>query len=182
MGNARAGAVSGLERGFTELHEVYTLGSGAEVFRRALPKHLAAIGARRSFLYLHFREPHFPYDPPPPFDTRFGPAGPLPPQARRDPAWYTELNAGARRASPEELQDLRRLYDANLAYADHEVGAVRKALETEASGAHGGIVTADTGRPLGEPGGVGHNHICTREHRRPLSPLPGRGGAGGCGG
>ena len=32
---------------------------------------------RRFFAYLHFREPHFPYDPPPPFDTRFGPDGPI---------------------------------------------------------------------------------------------------------
>jgi len=159
VANARAGAVSGLERGFTELHEVYTLGSGADAFRRALPKHLAAIGSRRSFLYLHFREPHFPYDPPPPFDTRFGPAGPLPPAARRDPAWYTELNAGARRATPEELQDLRRLYDANLAYADHEVGALRRTLEAEGLWDRTVvIVTADHGEALGEHGGVGHNH------------------------
>ena len=33
---------------------------------------------RRFFAYVHFREPHFPYDPPAPFDTRFGPDGPIP--------------------------------------------------------------------------------------------------------
>ena len=39
---------------------------------------------RRFFAYVHFREPHFPYDPEPPFDTRFGPDGPIPKAARRE--------------------------------------------------------------------------------------------------
>ena len=39
---------------------------------------------RRFFAYVHFREPHFPYDPEPPFDTRFGPDGPIPKAVRRD--------------------------------------------------------------------------------------------------
>jgi arylsulfatase len=159
IANARAGAVSGLERGFTELHEVYTLSPGAEAFRRALPPRLEEIKSRRSFVYVHFREPHFPYDPPPPFATRFGPEGPLPPSARRDPSWYTELNDGARRATPAEYQHLRRLYDGNLAYADQEVGILRKTLEAEGLWERTVvIVTADHGEALGEHALVGHNH------------------------
>jgi arylsulfatase A-like enzyme len=52
-------------------------GSGADAFQ-AVPAWLHDNKDRRFFAYLHFREPHFPYDPEPPFDTRFGPEGPSP--------------------------------------------------------------------------------------------------------
>jgi arylsulfatase A-like enzyme len=118
---------------------------------------LEAHRAGRLFLYLHLREPHFPYDPPPPFRGRFGVPEHLPPEAALDPDWIPSLN---RRGgpSPDEAADLARLYDANLAYADDVIGRLRDRLA--AAGLWGEtalIVTADHGEALGEHGFVGHN-------------------------
>jgi arylsulfatase A-like enzyme len=159
VANAVAGAGFGFDRGFSEFHEVFRdLGSGAEVFRRAVPPFLAAQRGSRFFAYLHIREPHFPYDPPPPFDTRFGPEGPIPPQVRRDIRWITDINQGRRAFAPGEREHLVRLYDGNLAFADQEVGALRKALEAEGLWERTVvIVAADHGEGLFEHGWIGHN-------------------------
>jgi arylsulfatase A-like enzyme len=159
VANAVAGAGFGFDRGFSEFHEVFLdLGSGAEVFRRAVPPFLATHRGSRFFAYVHFREPHFPYDPPPPFDTRFGPDGPIPSLVRRDIRWITDINQGRRPLAPDERQHLVRLYDGNLAFADQEVGALRRALEAEGLWERTVvIVAADHGEGLWEHGWIGHN-------------------------
>jgi arylsulfatase A-like enzyme len=158
VANAMAGTGFGLERGFSEFHEVFRQGSDADVMRGALEAWLASHREQRFFLYAHFREPHFPFDPPPPFDTKFGPPGPIPKAARRDQSWLTELNQGRRRPAPDELTHLVRLYDGGLAFADQELGRLRRSLE--ASGLWEKtvvIVAADHGESLGEHGFIGHN-------------------------
>jgi arylsulfatase A-like enzyme len=159
VANAVAGSAFGFDRGFAEFHEVFRdLGSGGGVFRRVLPEWLERNKGRRFFLYVHFREPHFPYDPESPFDTRFGPDGPIPRALRRDQAFITEVNQGRRPLSAEERDHLERLYDGNLAFADQEVGALVRAL-----GAAGllertvFVLAADHGESLFEHGWIGHN-------------------------
>jgi arylsulfatase A-like enzyme len=159
VANAVAGVGFGFDRGFAEFHEVFrTLGSRGDVFRQALPPWLAANRDRRFFAYLHFREPHFPYDPEPPFDTMFGPDGPIPKAARRDAAFFTDVNQGRRPFSEAEREHLVRLFDGNLAFADQEVGALRRALEKEGLWDRTVvIVAADHGEELFERGWIGHN-------------------------
>jgi arylsulfatase A-like enzyme len=159
VANAVAGAGFGFDRGFDEFHEVFRdLGSRGDVFRRAVPPWLDATMGHRFFAYIHFREPHFPYDPEPPFDTKFGPDGPIPKAARRDQGWITDVNQGRRRLSPEEREHLVRLYDGNLAFADREVGALRKVMEAEGLWEKTVvIVAADHGEALFEHGWIGHN-------------------------
>jgi len=161
VANAMAGTALGFDRGFAEFHEVYRsypmIGSRGESLARAVPEWLAH-PRDRFFAYLHFREPHFPYDPPPPFDTRFGPDAPLTKEQRRDRAWYTDVNQGRRTPTAEELAHLVRLYDGNLAYADAQIGAIRHALES--SGLLEKtvvIVTADHGEQLYEHGYISHS-------------------------
>ena len=135
MANAVAGRGFGFDRGFVEFHEVFrTLGSRGDVFRQAVPPWLAANRDRRFFAYVHFREPHFPYDPEPPFDTKFGPDGPIPKAARRDSAFFTDVNQGRRPFGEAEREHLVRLFDGNLAFADQEVGALRGRSRPRASG------------------------------------------------
>lgn len=159
VANAVAGKGFGFDRGFAEFHEVFrTLGSRGDVFRQALPPWLAANRDRRFFAYLHFREPHFPYDPEPPFDTKFGPDGPIPKAARRDAAFFTDVNQGRRQFSEAERKHLVRLFDGNLAFADHEIGALRQAMEKEGAWDRTVvIVAADHGEELFERGWIGHN-------------------------
>ncbi len=171
VANAVAGAGFGFDRGFAEFHEVFrTLGSRGDVFRQVLPPWLAANRDRRFFAYLHFREPHFPYDPDPPFDTKFGPDGPIPKAARRDAAFFTDVNQGRRPFSQAEREHLVRLFDGNLAFADQEVGALRRAMEAEGLWDRTVvIVAADHGEELFERGWIGHNvHVYEPSVRVPL--------------
>jgi arylsulfatase A-like enzyme len=159
VANAVAGKGFGFDRGFSEFNEIFrTLGSRGDVFRKALPPFLAANRDRRFFAYLHFREPHFPYDPPPPFDTKFGPDGPIPKAARGDAAFFVDVNQGRRPLSEAEREHLVRLYDGNLAFADQEIGALRRAMEAEGLWDRTVfIVSADHGEELYERGWIGHN-------------------------
>ena len=81
MANSVAGAYNGFDRGFKEFDEPWKkYGSPAGGFRNVMPAFLDRMkkGGTRFFAYVHYREPHHPYDPPPPFDTRFGPDSPIP--------------------------------------------------------------------------------------------------------
>ncbi len=159
VANPIAGALNRFDRGFVEFHEVWReVGSAADSFRSVWPSWLAKNGDNRFFAYLHFREPHFPYDPPPPFDTQFGPDGPIPKSVRRDSSWITDVNQGRRAFSDAERDHLVRLYDGNLAFADREVGELRRALE--AAGQLDKtvlVVAADHGEALYERNWIGHN-------------------------
>ena len=127
VANGMAGASFGLDRGFAEFHEIYRdQGSRAGAFLQVLPAFFRENKDRRFFAYAHVREPHFPYDPAAPFDTRFGPDGPLTMDERRSAVWYTAVNARKVARTPEQEAHLVRLYDGNLAYADHVVGAAEQ--------------------------------------------------------
>lgn len=170
VANPNAGTAAGLERGFHEFHGVYSQPGRpggavrANAVNERVVRWLAARRGERFFGYLHFREPHFPYDPPPPFDTQFGPDAPLPRHAREDRSWTIRVSLGRQAATPEELDHLSRLYDGNLAYVDHEIGVLRRALE--AAGLWQRtlvIVSADHGEELYEHGFIGHNEQVYQE-------------------
>jgi arylsulfatase A-like enzyme len=164
VANPSAGRPFGLERGFAELHELYRAGGRfvgvprADAFRVPLRRFLDEHKAGGRFLaYVHFLEPHFPYDPQPPFRTLFGPDGPLPESARTSQDWIRAVNAGTLTASPAEREHLVRLYDGNLAAVDAELGRLRTALEeTGLLERSVLIVSADHGEALGEHGFIGH--------------------------
>lgn len=171
VNNAMAGTALGFERGFAEFHEVFRffpeLGSRGEAMRRVVPEWLEKHKAQRFFAYVHFREPHFPFDPGPPFTTQFGPDAPLGVAERRDSTWYKEVSQGTRAASKEEIDHLVRLYDGNLAYADREVG------ELVATLARAGllektvvVIAADHGEQLFEKGYIAHSAQVHEESTR----------------
>jgi choline-sulfatase len=153
VGNGMAGHGFGLDRGFGEFAYV---GYRAADFRPALEPWLARLGRERFLLYLHYREPHTPLDPPPPFDRRFGSAEPLPP-GELD-RWLEAVNRREHRPTAGELARYEQLYDGNLAVADAELGWLRGRLE--AAGVWDRtmvVVTADHGEALHEHGFIGHN-------------------------
>ncbi len=152
-----------LDRGFAEFHSVYTqkvnLGevTHADAFRKVLPAFFQGRSARRFFAYVHYLEPHFPYDPPPPFTTMFGPDAPLSIDQRRQHEWFWAVNEGRARATPEEIDHLVRLYDGGLAFVDREVGFLRRTLEQAGMWDRMLVIlTADHGEGLGEHGWIGH--------------------------
>ena len=163
VSNTIAGAFNGFDRGFGEFHEVWReqATSTADGIARTVPAWIAAHADRRFFAYVHFREPHCPYDPRPPFDARFGPDGPIPRDQRGacgPGTWIVDVNQGRRALAPAERDHLVRLYDGNLALADDVVGQIRGALERAALLERTVvIVTADHGEGLFEHGWIGHN-------------------------
>jgi len=165
VANGVAGAFNGFDRGFKEFVEPWKeYGSQASGFRNVLPPFLDRMKAdgHRFFAYVHYREPHHPYDPPPPFDTRFGPDAPIP-KSRREAGeasekWTRDINQGVIQPTPEEIDHLRRLYDGNLAFADQEVGYLREQLESRGLLANTIVIVAgDHGEALFEHGFIGHN-------------------------
>lgn len=163
-GNAVVSKTFGLDRGYQEFFQVreredYT-GRGDSVLR-AFVEWLDDAEQERFLAYLHFREPHFPYDPPPPFDTAFGQSE-LFPQGITD--WRNQIKvlndkaAAGERPPAEVLDRIRGLYDGNMAYVDSLVGKLLGELERRGlSDDTIVLLTADHGEALFEHDYVGHN-------------------------
>jgi arylsulfatase A-like enzyme len=160
VANGMAGPGFGFDRSFDEFREIYRefgQRADADSFREVVPGWLEANRARRFFAYLHYREPHWPYDPKPPFNTRFGPDGPIPRDLRNEVGFFVAVNNRRRETTADEADHIVRLYDGNLAFVDQELGFLRSSLETlglwERTVV---IVTADHGEEMGEHGLFGH--------------------------
>ena len=147
---------SGMAQGFTDYMDDYRKFPLAEQAARVaedwIRKHGA--GERPWFLWLHLMDPHWTYDPPAEFRTRFGVDDPRPGR------FYRDLTARTRIIGPavfentmpaDEVQAYVDFYDAEIAYTDASFSAMLERLtgdglldETVT------IVTADHGESLGE--------------------------------
>ena len=162
-GNAVVSPTFGLDRGYEEFQlarerEDYT-GHGDSVLQ-SFSSWLQENAERRFFAYVHFREPHFPYDPPPPFDTRFGPADLFPNGLRvwEDVDAYNRAAARNEEVQAEVLSRIRALYDGNMAFVDHLVGKILEELDSLGLSERTVVIlTADHGEALFEHRFIGHN-------------------------
>jgi arylsulfatase A-like enzyme len=103
------------------------------------------------FLWVHLWDPHGPYRPPPDFVRRFSPRG----LGRFRGDWYAAPVEERREllADSEELQTLRALYAAEVAYADREVGRLLALVrDLELLNRTLVVLTADHGESLTEHG------------------------------
>ena len=88
----------------------------------------------------------------------FGPDGPIPKAMSRSEPFFRDVNQGRRPFSDAEREHLVRLFDGNVAFADHVIGALRRAIEAERPWDRTVvIVAADHGEELHERGWIGHN-------------------------
>ena len=193
------GMVSG-ELGFARGFEVYDdAGGGADrVFARGAEwLRRRADGERPFFLFLHTYEIHDPYTPPEEWQARFVDpdyAGAvdstrceLPVDAaevwKRDPSFYFEIRnrfwKGFDREDPADLAHLRDLYDAGIAFTDHELGRFWGVVEE--LGLDGEVllvVTSDHGDALGQHDNMSHHSVYQEILHVPLI-VRRPGGAGG---
>lgn len=176
-GNAVASKTFGLDQGYDEFFQVWErddyTGHGDSVLA-AFRDWRGDVGEDRFFAYVHFREPHFPYNPPPPFDTKFG-SSDLFPEGMADWPVVEALNTQAVAGTApnhEVLERVRALYDGNLAYVDDLIGQLLRAIDDDTVV----IVTADHGEALFEHRYIGHNTQLYEESIRvPLMlKLPGQ--------
>lgn len=106
-------------------------------------------GERPFFVWVHLFDPHLPYRPPDAFRSDAD-------RAYRGPAtgaWY-RLDAAQRAEilrTPGAVEHMRSLYDAEIAYADAQLGRLVEAARSAAPGGRLVVVaTSDHGEPMGE--------------------------------
>jgi arylsulfatase len=190
--NGFASPTFGMDNGF-ERFETVGRGAGPESvagpkavelrFERWLDKLAAqeATAPRRFFAYLHFIQPHEPYDLAPAeyyHGLDAGYVGPVDGSAE----FMRRIMRHELVPSEEDVERLVRLYDGNLRYVDAAVGRVIEKLRGQ------GlldrtllIVTADHGEATGEHGFFGHNYSMQEEVTAIplLIRLPGKAGRSG---
>jgi len=111
-------------------------------------------------LFVHYFDPHALYDPPPAERARF--AAGVPPGFRFGTrADMAALRRGALELDPPTLEHAERLYDAEVAYVDRELGRLLEALDARTDTIV--VVTSDHGEEFGDHGGFEHGHTVYRE-------------------
>jgi arylsulfatase A-like enzyme len=168
----------GFDRGFDVFHED-CVWKPAECVNAAAAPHLKE-GKSPLFLYLHYIDPHGPYQPPPSWRRRFTTGAPTKEWVRKgDPnpigdwLYKSKPNPGF---TPEDLRYLKDLYDEEIAYFDSQLAgllaAVRRAGLLDDSLV---ILTADHGEEFLEHGDVKHcrNLFDTSLHVPLLVKVPG---------
>ena len=127
------------------------------------------------FLYVHYTDPHAPYQPPEPYRELFGP---LPEISEADRAvlnkWNNyymdrvlfEIGLNKKRhfgdLSASARERLRMLYDGEARFIDDQVSRLLKYIEKEHPNTLV-ILTADHGEELWEHGSVGHGKTVFEE-------------------
>ncbi len=156
----------GFERGF----DMFTLANGLEltadeITDRALDW-LDTHRDDRFFLYLHYIDPHDGYEPPAAKNPFVRGEKDAVPATRID-----DLFTGkAELEGPEELEQIRRLYDGEVFFADREIGRVLDRLDRSGLAEDTIVVmTSDHGEELLEHGGWRHGlNLYAEQARVPL--------------
>lgn len=156
--NPNVGAKLGYAKGFSRYRETFEESALATEMDRTRAitedgvRYLKGASPDRPFLlWLHYVNPHAPYEPPAPWDTAF-----LDPEAQRGPVLgpVREFHGGvhAKWARPgKRLGWYVAQYDGEIATVDAEVGKVLDALDASAVRETTlVVVTSDHGESLGE--------------------------------
>jgi arylsulfatase A-like enzyme len=78
---------------------------------------LRSRGDRDFFLFLHYYDPHWHYDPPPPYDRTFDPSY----RGQATGIWWDFKERTAESIREEELRHILALYDGEILYTDRQV-------------------------------------------------------------
>jgi arylsulfatase A-like enzyme len=154
----------GFDRGFGEFLSIWRLGHGkfpsARIVNQEMFPRLAGL-RQPFFLYVHYLDPHMPYDPPYAWNGE-----PLPAELAAHVPFLPEdyKVRGVLRPLPEKVAIATELYDGEVRANDDalaelyaELGA-RGLLERTLS-----VVTSDHGEEFGEHGRVGHGQALYQE-------------------
>lgn len=168
-GNIFVARAFGMDRGFDTFEELFRGKDGGGIVARATDYEgpigtwldSVAEGARSGehpfFLYVHFVQPHEPYNVAAPdlyHDLVQGYEGPIDGSV----ASMYKLYDGSLSPDARDLEQLQRLYEGNVRFADAALGRLVERLRRDGLLERTLlIVTADHGEALGEGGRFGHN-------------------------
>ena len=134
-------------------------------------------GDRDFFLFLHYYDPHWHYDPPPPYDRTFDPDY----SGVASGVWWEFKKETVDSIAPRDLQHILALYDGEILYADQQLGRLFGVMrEMGIYDESLVVVTSDHGEEFLEHGGWEHQKTLYEEVVRIplLMKLPGSAGAG----
>ncbi len=133
----------------------------AEDFIDPFRKILSQRGEKPFFIYLHLREPHIPFNMPPPYLGTFQDKFKVQSQKTRMESYGIYFG---RENTKDDLALLTALYDENLLYADAVVGEFLDILKKNNTYDNTvKVIMSDHGEALGERGAIGHNSVLHRE-------------------
>ena len=154
--NGAAGRRQGLHRGFAVFVDAPELPGprAVHVTKRATQVLEAAAPDRPLFLWVHYVDPHFPYSPPK--GWRDQPKAPachqLMARLVHKKTTLSEIQSDRDGLSSAALEDCRALYDAEIAYADREIGLLLEAWRRARGGRSVIVFSSDHGENMGEDG------------------------------
>ena len=140
-------------------HEYFARGEGGDSKTPAIVNRVrgfvddAESDDREWFSFVNLMDAHLPYHPPEEFAAEFAPGVDSTEVCQNS----KEFNSGARDIDDEEWDDIRSLYDAEIAYLDHHLGRLFDWLkETDRWAETMVVVCADHGELHGEHDLYGH--------------------------
>ncbi len=152
---------SGFERGFADFGELGHAARGPEVTRAALAW-LDARGDRPFFLWVHYFDPHLPYDATPPFAGSFTKR--LATRLETPVTKPQPIRELVPPPGPADRRYLNAAYDEEIALVDAAVGELLEGLEARGLDERALVIlTSDHGEELFEHGGFEHGHALHRE-------------------
>jgi arylsulfatase A-like enzyme/Flp pilus assembly protein TadD len=119
------------------------------------------------FLFVHFNDPHWPYNPPPPYGQEFVAdyRGPLTPAETRN--LIVESRGKDLQVSSEDLGFVVGLYDGEIQYVDAQLALLLDAIaKLELARDMVTVVTSDHGEEFLDHGGFSHGFTLYEEQLR----------------
>lgn len=166
-------SVTGLDRGFDSFDSVGLRPDSEGKYPRRTARNITDraarwIGAHAEdpfFLWIHYFDPHWPYEPPASFASPLEPLPAVEPGPKQ-PYRFDERKSAAYPLDAADLQEILEGYDDEISYLDSELRRLFDAIDT----LQGPLVvfTADHGESLGEHGIVSHNDLYQSIIRVPL--------------
>ena len=124
---------------------------------RDMKQFLTAYQDSTFFCWYHFHGPHLPYDPPEPYRSRFFPDGIPDDEAIRAVMENVLMPRGEYTFNAQEIEIIKRLYDAEVAAQDRELGEIFRTLDSlELDERTIVVLSADHGEELFDHGWLGH--------------------------
>jgi arylsulfatase A-like enzyme len=150
------------DRGFKQFFELFQGRSepltATETVEGAI-RELKSVTKRPLFCYLHIREPHAPYSPPELWRMIYG--KPEPSKGSID--YLSECDRKLERNQSIDLDNIRRLYQSQLAFADRSLEQMVRTFFTLTNGSSRFIILSDHGEAFGQHNRLMHNSTVYQE-------------------
>ena len=133
-----------------------------EVTKRAI-RFLRAMGDRDFFLFVHYYDPHWHYDPPAPYDETFDPSY----DGDASGVWWDFKELDRDSIDPRDLHHIEALYDGEILYTDRHVERLMRSMkELGIFDKTLIVVTSDHGEEFLEHGSWEHQKTLYEEQLR----------------